>query len=63
MRKRIYMGSEGIVAIAFISIIYFTTADAQKAAPKETVLNVSTCYGCHDEIKDFHAKGKHRKVI
>ncbi|MBM4340388.1 MAG: ammonia-forming cytochrome c nitrite reductase subunit c552 [Deltaproteobacteria bacterium] len=73
MSKRVYMVSVVAVAIALVSIIYFTTADAQKAATKkkpmipkaaskETLFDVKPCYGCHDEIKDFHAAGKHRKV-
>ncbi|MCX8070389.1 MAG: hypothetical protein N2738_07790, partial [Thermodesulfovibrionales bacterium] len=41
------------------------SADAQKAKPKEakaTQVDVNVCYGCHTNIKDFHAKGKHAKI-
>jgi formate-dependent nitrite reductase cytochrome c552 subunit len=33
---------------------------AQKAAVKP--VEVAGCYGCHSEIQDLHAKGKHAKV-
>ncbi|HWR90084.1 MAG TPA: ammonia-forming cytochrome c nitrite reductase subunit c552 [Dissulfurispiraceae bacterium] len=36
-------------------------ADPKKAAAEKQA-DVNACYGCHAEIKDFHAKGKHAKV-
>lgn len=45
-----------------------TKAGAQraKAAPPKPAaikpVDVAGCYGCHSEIQDFHAKGKHAKV-
>jgi formate-dependent nitrite reductase cytochrome c552 subunit len=41
--------------------VYFTAANAQKETSEKPV-NVETCYGCHQDIKDFHSKGKHAKV-
>jgi len=35
-------------------------AAVQRAAAKP--VDVGTCYGCHPEIQEFHAKGKHAKV-
>ncbi|MCX7794312.1 MAG: ammonia-forming cytochrome c nitrite reductase subunit c552 [Thermodesulfovibrionales bacterium] len=50
-----------ISVISCLVILYFVTgAGAQKAVIKP--VNVETCYGCHQEIKDFHSKGKHVKV-
>jgi len=45
---------------------WLTTADAQsKAAPakkaKQAAVQVDTCYGCHDPIKQLHTMGKHSK--
>ncbi len=37
----------------------------QRAAPKAAAakpVDVQGCYGCHPEIQEFHAKGKHAKV-
>jgi len=54
-----------VAAFALISGTYYSTVDAQaqkKAMPAEKAVKVETCYGCHGEIKDFHAKGKHSKV-
>lgn len=53
--------------------ICFSISDAPRAIPrekllkprpvsKETVRDVKTCYDCHSEIKEFHAKGKHARV-
>ncbi len=38
---------------------------AKAAPPKPAAIkpvDVAGCYGCHSEIQDFHAKGKHAKV-
>ena len=41
-------------------------APRAKAAPPKPVaikpVDVAGCYGCHSEIQEFHAKGKHAKV-
>lgn len=59
MKKGLFIS---IFVVAVIAIgIYFTSANAEKAAPEKPV-KVETCYGCHSEIKDFHTKGKHSKV-
>lgn len=59
MKKGLFIS---IFVVAVIAIgIYFTSANAEKAAPEKPV-KVETCYGCHSEIKDFHSKGKHSKV-
>jgi formate-dependent nitrite reductase cytochrome c552 subunit len=44
---------------------YAVAAKARGPAPKPPAIkpvDVKTCYGCHSEIEDFHAKGKHAKV-
>ncbi len=54
-----------VAAFALISGTYYSTVDAQaqkKAMPAEKAVKVGTCYACHSDIKDFHAKGKHAKV-
>jgi len=35
---------------------------AQAAAPAAKPVDVQKCYSCHDNIEEFHAKGKHAKV-
>jgi hypothetical protein len=53
-----------VMAVGF----YHTGADAQyKAAPKkkaaaEKPVTASTCYGCHEPVKQLHAGGKHKGV-
>ncbi|MFN3921959.1 MAG: hypothetical protein ACK4K4_06135, partial [Caldimicrobium sp.] len=42
----------------------YSQVEAKKgagASPTERA-DVQTCYGCHAEIKEFHAKGKHKNV-
>jgi uncharacterized CHY-type Zn-finger protein len=34
----------------------------QRAATTVKPVKVATCYDCHSEIQEFHAKGKHAKV-
>src|SRR3990172_5456429 len=62
MGKRIF----GLMVVLFVLVllggIYFTNAGAEKGKPAEKDVKVDTCYGCHQEIKEFHAKGKHAKV-
>ena len=48
-------------------VLWFASADAQykgAAAAKTTEksVDVTTCYGCHDPIKQLHTMGKHAKV-
>lgn len=56
------------ILVAFSVVLIATmqnSADAQKAKPAQTAIkpvNVDTCYGCHSNIKEFHAKGKHANV-
>lgn len=59
MKKGLFTGVFIMVVIALG--VYFTTADAEKAAPEKPV-KVEACYSCHTDIKDFHSKGKHSKV-
>lgn len=35
---------------------------AQAATPAAKPVDVQKCYACHDNIEEFHAKGKHSKV-
>jgi len=68
MRKRCL----GVVAIALMVAVvvsaYYVTVDAQyqkgegKKAPSEKPVDVNTCYGCHDVVKELHASGKHAKI-
>jgi len=62
MGKGKYVLFVAILAIAFMGMVYFTVADAQKAVPKEKAVNVQTCYSCHEPIKELHTMGKHAKV-
>lgn len=62
MSKKIYMLMVAAFAVVLVGGFYFSSADAQKAAPAGKPVKVETCYGCHSQIKDFHAKGKHSKV-
>ncbi|MBI5025495.1 MAG: ammonia-forming cytochrome c nitrite reductase subunit c552 [Nitrospirae bacterium] len=67
MSKKFYVLLLSFIAIVLVMGIYFTSADAQKAAtakakPAEKSVNVETCYGCHAPIKELHAMGKHAKI-
>ncbi len=66
MGKKIYMLFVVVFALALVFGVYYTSADAQKAAPAaapaEKPVKVETCYACHAPIKEFHAGGKHAKV-
>lgn len=68
MGKRFYVSLTVFIAIVMAGGVYFSSADArskEKEAPKtkaEKPVKVEACYGCHAEIKEFHAKGKHSKV-
>lgn len=62
MNKKEYMVFTIIIAIALLTGFYYTNAAAGKSVMMEKPAKVETCYGCHQEIKDFHAKGKHSKV-
>lgn len=61
-RKSIPLLLMAIVVVVIIGFLYFTVADAQKSAPSQKSVKVESCYTCHDQIKDFHSKGKHSKV-
>lgn len=50
------------IVIVFATGIYFSPAEAEKAQEAGKPVKVETCYACHAQIKDFHAKGKHSKV-
>ena len=55
-----------LVSIAFAFAIGSTGALAQQAktapAAKPEQIKVDTCYGCHANMKEFHAAGKHKGV-
>ena len=53
--------------IVVAAVLWFNKADAQykstaAAKTKEKAVNVDTCYGCHDPIKQLHTMGKHAKI-
>ncbi|MFZ5997844.1 MAG: ammonia-forming cytochrome c nitrite reductase subunit c552 [Nitrospirota bacterium] len=56
MRKLLFVSSALVWIVAGIVPVF-----AQKAQPPRPV-NVSTCFNCHPEIKDFHTAGKHARV-
>ena len=62
-----------VLALAVLVGIYYSSADAEKAksytsgGAKKTLaseknVNVETCYGCHEPIKQLHKMGKHSKI-
>ncbi|MDI6784605.1 MAG: ammonia-forming cytochrome c nitrite reductase subunit c552 [bacterium] len=62
MPKKIY----GVITIAgglaVITLIYYTTAGAEKTASSVQPVEVKRCYTCHEQIKEFHAPNKHAQV-
>ena len=62
MGKKFYGVGIAVLIIVLLCGMNFTNASAEKAKPAEKAAKVDICYGCHAEIKDFHAKGKHAKV-
>ncbi len=60
------MGKKVVVVVAlFVAAVFFVaaiqnSADAQKASASAG--KAETCYGCHNNIKEFHQAGKHAKV-
>ncbi len=62
MKGKAYIGILIVLFVCFAGMMYLSPAGAQKAQLADKPVKVETCYGCHGEIKDFHAKGKHSKV-
>ena len=62
MSKRFYLLLTLVITLLIIGGVYYSGADAQKAAPPEKPVKAETCYACHGQIKDFHTKGKHSKL-
>ena len=73
MKKRFFIAFWAALAISMLIGTYYSSADAEKAKPykssepkkampAEKAVKAETCYACHSDIKDFHAKGKHAKV-
>lgn len=60
MRKKPFVMLLSLIA-ALTALLWFRTADAQKAAPERPV-KAEACYGCHDTIKQLHTMGKHANV-
>jgi nitrite reductase (cytochrome c-552) len=66
MIKRLLVGL--LLPIVSVTVfLWIQNADAQyKSASvnksKEKAVNVATCYGCHDTIKELHTSGKHAKI-
>jgi formate-dependent nitrite reductase cytochrome c552 subunit len=57
-----------LASVAFAFVIGSGGAQAQQAKPsaapaaKPESIKVDTCYGCHTNMKEFHAAGKHKNV-
>ncbi len=68
MRKKGIVGFLLACAAVMVIGLYHTGVDAQyKAAPKkgasaEKPVTASTCYGCHEPVKQLHTGGKHKGV-
>ncbi|MBI5076544.1 MAG: ammonia-forming cytochrome c nitrite reductase subunit c552 [Nitrospirae bacterium] len=68
MKNKVYAAL--IMAIAMITGMYYTGAEAEKykpakaaeAKPAEKDVKTDTCYGCHATVKDLHKMGKHAKL-
>ncbi|MEN3045822.1 MAG: ammonia-forming cytochrome c nitrite reductase subunit c552 [Candidatus Hydrothermales bacterium] len=55
------------VLLVFVSLIFIGLSQSPPREKKESSINfekvnVETCYECHEEIKEFHVAGKHKKV-
>lgn len=48
--------------LAGLSLALFAMGAQAAAAPAAKNVDVQKCYSCHDNIEEFHAKGKHAKV-
>jgi formate-dependent nitrite reductase cytochrome c552 subunit len=48
--------------IAGLSLALFAVGAQAQPAPAAKPVNMQKCYSCHDNIEEFHAKGKHAKV-
>lgn len=62
MSRKSCMMLVAVLTMVLASGLYFSEADAKKAAPAEKPVKPQDCYGCHATIKDLHANGKHAKV-
>jgi len=69
MKKKIYILCAALFSLLVTIGIYYSNVDAQyesgaakKAVQKEKDVKVETCYGCHDNIREFHTSGSHAKV-
>lgn len=57
----VYVFLAVIIALVVVVGLSYSPADAQKMV-KEKEVNVQTCYGCHEPIKELHTMGRHAKV-
>ena len=59
-----YRWLAGLVMAMFAFGVQAVAAPAATPAPAPAVkpVDVQKCYSCHDNIEEFHAKGKHAKV-
>lgn len=62
MSKKLYVIVMALFVMALLVGFYNTSADAQKAMPKEKDVKVENCYTCHAPVKELHTMGKHAKV-
>lgn len=53
-----------MVGVLFLVVggSYYQTAQAKKPVPPSPIIKPGDCYACHDEIKQFHQRGKHAKL-
>jgi len=69
MSKKIMMTVAALFALTPLAVMYGNEAGSAEhnsagaaKAPAEKAVNVETCYGCHDPVKQLHTMGKHDKV-
>jgi nitrite reductase (cytochrome c-552) len=68
MNKRIFVFLIAVIIVLLVAVSYYSIPAAQyqkevmkKEAVQEKPVNVETCYGCHEQIKELHTSGKHSK--
>ncbi len=51
-----------IAVVLSVVVLYCVIVGVNSPSAQTRAVKVETCYECHEEIKDFHTKGKHSKV-
>lgn len=62
MTKKAFRFLMLIAMVVAINFIFYANASALNVPVTEKSVKPEQCYGCHDQIKEFHTKGKHSKV-